>query len=129
MCSPVTRLIMPALYTVTLTGTVSLEQAVNRQWNLLEEHVVRLRPVELGRSFGEIHFWTAPGDSELQCASNEIELQRVEKKSADSVPVKEVGCNLEVVTNKGVGFFVERKEDGTVSSDDVEVIQKDVNDE
>lgn len=100
------------------TGTVSVEDAVNRQWNLLEEHVVRLRPVELGRSFGSLEFWIAPGDSELACALNEIALIQVEKNSPEHVAVKEVGCNLEVVTNKGVGFFVERREDGTVLETD-----------
>jgi hypothetical protein len=89
-------------------------EAVNRQWNLLEEHIVRLRPVELGRSFGSIEFWTAPGDSELACANNEIQLQPIEKQS-ESVSVKEVGANLEVVTNKGMGFFVERSVDGSTA--------------
>jgi hypothetical protein len=95
------------------TGTVSVEEAVNRQWNLLEEHIVRLRPVELGRSFGSIEFWTAPGDSELACANNELPLQPVKKRST-TVSAKEVGANLEVVTNKGVGFHVERAEDGSI---------------
>lgn len=94
-------------------GTVSVEEAVNRQWNLLEEHIVRLRPVELGRSFGSIEFWTAPGDSELACANNERPLQLV-KKLSTTVSAKEVGANLEVVTNKGVGFHVERAEDGSI---------------
>ena len=94
-------------------GTVSVEEAVNRQWNLLEEHIVRLRPVELGRSFGSIEFWTAPGDSELACANNELPLQLV-KKLSTTVSAKEVGANLEVVTNKGVGFHVERAEDGSI---------------
>ena len=105
-----------------------MEQAVNRQWNLLEEHVVRLRPVELGRSFGSIQFWTAPGDSELECANNWIDLQRVEKKNASQVSLQEVGCNLEVVTNKGVGFYVERADDGTVMTN-VEVTQEQMNSE
>lgn len=100
---------------------------MNRQWNLLEEHVVRLRPVELGRSFGEIEFWIAPGDSELECANDVMDLARVEKNNvaSEQVSVKEVGANLEVVTNRGVGFFVERTEDGRVPSDSVEVIQED----
>lgn len=78
--------------------------------------MVRLRPVELGRSFGSVEFWTAPGDSELDCANNMVELQPVNKndRSSNEVSVKEVGCNLEVVTNKGVGFFVERGEDGSI---------------
>lgn len=97
---------------------MSVEEAIHRQWNLLEEHVVRLRPVELGRSFGKVQFWTAPGDSELACSNNEVALERVEKNSdASSVNVKEVGCNLEVVTNKGVGFFVERAANGAIVTD------------
>ena len=71
---------------------------------------MRLRPVELGRSFGSIEFWTAPGDSEVACANNEIPLQPVQKQLlSTTVNAKEVGANLEVVTNKGEGFKVERR--------------------
>lgn len=132
--NPSTYKEMPFSLSTTLcifahAGTVSAEQAVNRQWNLLEEHIVRLRPVELGRSFGSIEFWTAPGDSELDCANYSVELQPVDKQQSQ-VSAKEVGCNLQVVTNQGVGFFVERAEDGSIlQSNVVEVIQEELSED
>ena len=36
------------------TGTVSLEKAVCQQWNIIEQHACRIRPIELGRKVGFI---------------------------------------------------------------------------
>mmetsp|Transcript_19139 Transcript_19139/g.45310 ORF Transcript_19139/g.45310 Transcript_19139/m.45310 type:complete len:219 (+) Transcript_19139:152-808(+) len=103
---------------VAKTHDVSLQQAVARQWNLIEEHATRLRPIELGRSFGSCEVWVAPGDTEFQVAENDpnIRLERMERSvdDCDSVKTFEVGLNLEVVTNRGAGFFVVRNEDGIV---------------
>ena len=100
------------------TGTVSLRSAVARQWNLIEEHATRLRPIELGRCFGSCEVWVAPGDSEIDMSQNNpnIRLQRMERvvDGSDSVNNFEVGLNLEVVTNRGAGFFVLRNDDGMV---------------
>ena len=101
------------------TGTVSLKLAVQRQWNLIEEHATRLRPIELGRKFGSLELWTALGDSELhianQIANYDMEqIERYENGVCDESVVRkiEVGFNCEVVTNQGEGFRVERTNEG-----------------
>ena len=100
------------------TGTVSAEAAIARQMNLLEEHATRIRPVELGRSFGQLSMWFAPGDTELLMSQNDLgtRLQKVEKtvQGADEVDLLEVGLDLSIVTNQGAGFFIVRNEDGVV---------------
>ena len=97
---------------------VSLQKAVARQWNLIEEHATRLRPIELGRCFGTCEIWVAPGDSEIEMSQNNpnVRLQRMERvvDGGDLVKNFEVGLNLEVVTNRGAGFFVLRNDDGMV---------------
>ena len=107
---------------IALAG-VSEAQAIARQWNLIEEHAARLRPVELGRSFGELQIFVAPGDSELQVQNN---LQRLVEPpvprgrrllgdmTIESVLPSECGFLCEVVTNMGVGFHVERAPDGSI---------------
>lgn len=100
------------------TGTVSAEAAIARQINLLEEHATRIRPVELGRSFGRLEFWVAPGDTEPLTSQNDIgtRLERVAKivEGSEKVPLLEVGLDLSIVTNQGAGFCIIRTEDGVV---------------
>ncbi len=100
------------------TGTVSPELAIARQFNLLEEHATRIRPIELGRSFGGLEFYSAPGDTELRTSQNDpgVRLQKVPRsvEGAENVALLEVGLNLELVTNQGVGFCIVRTEDGVV---------------
>ena len=96
---------------------VTLEEAMNRQWNLLEEHATRLRPVELGRSFGSLEYWVAPGDSEDLCRQgcvNLIPVTVIRSKDSSAVPRKAVGFLCEVVMNNGIGFCLERQVDGMV---------------
>eukprot|EP00545_Synedropsis_sp_CCMP1620_P005865 CAMPEP_0119003300 /NCGR_PEP_ID=MMETSP1176-20130426/484_1 /TAXON_ID=265551 /ORGANISM="Synedropsis recta cf, Strain CCMP1620" /LENGTH=242 /DNA_ID=CAMNT_0006954889 /DNA_START=38 /DNA_END=766 /DNA_ORIENTATION=+ len=100
------------------SGTgVTEQQAVAYQLNLIEEHATRLRPVELGRAFGRIEFYTAPGDSELDVSnvSNQIALTRMPRyaEGCENVSLKEAGFFCEVVTNQGIGFGVERALDGS----------------
>ncbi|KAL7452714.1 hypothetical protein ACHAWC_004434 [Mediolabrus comicus] len=100
------------------TGTVSPKAAIARQINLLEEHATRIRPVELGRSFGRLEFWVAPGDTEVLTSQNDVgtRLQKVDKvvDGSDNVPLLEVGLDLSIVTNQGAGFYIIRTEDGVV---------------
>lgn len=100
------------------TGTVSAEAAIARQMNLLEEHATRIRPVELGRSFGILEFWFAPGDTEPLTSQNDMgtRLQKVRKvvDGSDKVPLLEVGLDLSIVTNQGAGFCIVRTADGVV---------------
>lgn len=83
-------------------GTVTLEQAVQRQWNLIEEHAARLRPVELGRKFGSgsLEIWSAPGDTERHIEANvaNIDMEKISPGLVTEENVKkiEVGLNLEV---------------------------------
>ena len=100
------------------TGTVSPKAAIARQINLLEQHATRIRPVELGRSFGQLEFWVAPGDTEVVTSQNDVgtRLQKVDKvvDGSDNVPLLEVGLDLSIVTNQGAGFYIIRTEDGVV---------------
>ena len=77
-----------------------------------------MRPVELGRAFGQCEIYVALGDTEMQVSNNDpnIRLERMERhiEGCDDVSSLEVGLSLEVVTNKGAGFFVERNDDGMV---------------
>lgn len=109
-------------------GTVTLNQAVSRLWNLIEEHATRLRPVELGREFGRVEVWTAPGDTEFEMSqafatssgsSENVEnmnLTKMDKFSdgAEKVKTIEVGFMAEVVTNMGKGFCIIRDDEGKV---------------
>jgi len=99
------------------TGTVTLQQAISRQYQLIEEHACRLRPVELGREIGKLEIWGAPYNSEQRVAQNDpsvlFEKMPREVKGDEDVSAIEVGFNCEFVTNKGVGFRVERRDDGS----------------
>ena len=104
-------------------GTVSMKRSVSRQWNLMEEHACRLRPVELGRAFGVLEIWLARGDSEVEMSQavdgsddQSMRLMKMERfvDGAEAVNSKEVGFLAEVVTNSGQGFFIVRDQDGRV---------------
>jgi hypothetical protein len=106
---------------IALAG-VSVEEAIARQRNLIEEHAARLRPVELGRSFGELQFFIAPGDSETQVEDNLQRLEPVPRVRLDEIVLDtlartECGFLCEVVTSMGVGFHVERAPDGSLLDD------------
>lgn len=85
------------------TGTTSLQQAVGRQWNLIEEHAARLRHVELGPSFKDLRLevWAAPGDSEMDMVQNRLTatiemMYRMEKSEWECVAIDEVGFEGEL---------------------------------
>lgn len=97
---------------------MSKEAAVSRQFNLLEEHACRIRPVELGRCFGKLDLYSAPGDTELANSQNDHTIRLIKMPrnvdGANNVNLHEVGLNLDIVTNQGMGFFIIRTEDGVV---------------
>jgi len=109
-------------------GTVSnLKMAVARVWNLIEEHACRLRPVELGRGYGRLEVWVSKvGDMELEMTlagsdgsvenDDDMALVKMEQfvVGSEGVGLSEVGFMAEFVTNKGVGLFITRDEDGRV---------------
>ncbi|GFH56564.1 hypothetical protein CTEN210_13040 [Chaetoceros tenuissimus] len=114
-------------------GTVGLREAVAKCWNIMEEHAVRLRPVELGREFGNLEIWLANGDTELEMSQavagsdggygldglkkmEAMNLKKMEKnvEGIENVKIKEVGFMCEYVTNTGQGFFIVRDDQGRV---------------
>jgi len=103
------------------TGTVSQELAIARQFNLIEEHATRIRPVELGRSFGSLECYVAPGDTEIFTSKNDpgIRLHKMPRcvEGSEKVALLEVGLNLEILTNQGAGFCIVRTDDGVVPPD------------
>jgi hypothetical protein len=60
----------------------------------------------------------APGNTEVLMAQKDpcVRLQKVPRfvEGADEVALLEVGLNLEIVTNQGVGFCIYRDDDGDV---------------
>jgi hypothetical protein len=83
----------------------------------MEEHACRLRPVELGREFGKVEIWAGRGDSELEYSQgvdncNLLKMNRF--VDIDGVSTKEIGLILEVVTNSGEGYYIERDDEGRV---------------
>lgn len=110
-------------------GTVKLEEAISRCWNMMEEHAVRLRPVELGREFGNLDIWIAGGDSELVMSQavagnvaagaksiEKMNLRKMEREvtGSDKVKLLEVGFMAEYVTNTGQGFYIVRDDQGKI---------------
>ena len=114
-------------------GTVGLREAVAKCWNIMEEHAVRLRPVELGREFGNLEIWLANGDTELEMSQavagsdggygldglkqmDAMNLKKMEKnvEGTENVKIKEIGFMCEYVTNTGQGFFIVRDDQGRV---------------
>lgn len=90
---------------------------------------MRLRPVELGREFGNLEIWVARGDSELEMsqaavvgsgsdgsAMERFRLKKMQRyvEGSEDVDVLEVGFMAEFVTNSGQGFFIVRNERGEV---------------
>ena len=95
---------------------VTLEQAVARQWPLIEQHAANLRPIELFPSRGRLEVWTAPGDSELEVAYNRptLQMKKMEKNvdGADTVKNSLIGFQGEVYQKGEEGFRSWRTEDG-----------------
>jgi len=76
------------------------------------------RPVELGRDFGTLEMWCAPGDSETEIEENDPNFRFVKMEryvpSGKDVPLVEIGFKAEIVTSRGQGFRVERTRDELV---------------
>mmetsp|Transcript_30931 Transcript_30931/g.41043 ORF Transcript_30931/g.41043 Transcript_30931/m.41043 type:complete len:155 (+) Transcript_30931:261-725(+) len=112
----------------TCTKDVSLEQAVARQWPLIEQHARRLRPIELYSKKGRdaLQIWTAPGDSELNVAYNRPNTQFQKMKRADEIPgaekirAIEIGFQGEMYQQNEEGFRTVRTEDGRPANPEVQ---------
>lgn len=94
----------------------------------MEEHACRLRPVELGREYGQLEIWCSKkGDTEIELSQatatstdsvtqddDDMSLIKMEKyvKGGDEASSLEVGFIAEFVTNKGQGFYIIRDDRG-----------------
>ncbi len=111
---------------VARISDVSIEKAIARQYPLIEEHVARLRPMELYPHKGSLEIWIAPGDSEMDVAYNRpnvqfIKMERPEKvDGAGDVRNMEIGFSGEVYDPGEEGFRTWRDEDGYALRPDID---------
>ena len=98
---------------VARVSDVTLEQCVARQYDLIAQHAVNLRPLELGllssssssaSSSLQLELWTAPGDSELRVAYNEPDLVMVKMERDDDDDDANNGGEASKVNKNFVGF-------------------------
>jgi len=102
---------------VARISDVSLEACVARQWNLIEMHAANLRPIELfPYRHGRLELWSAPGDSEMDVASNNpnVIMRKMERDvpGADDIKNSFVGFQGEVYERGEEGFRTWRTDDG-----------------
>lgn len=101
---------------VARVSDISLEQAVARQWSLIEQHAANLRPIELFPQRGVMELWTAPGDSELEVAyyRPEIRFQQHPRPESIDKSIKNnlVGFQGEMYDKDERGFSTLRTDDG-----------------
>lgn len=109
---------------VARVSDVSIEQAISRQWFLIEEHAARLRPIELYPKRGDLEIWTAPGDSELDVAYNRpnVQFSKMEQDISGADQVKNImlGFQGELYENGEDGFRTCRTEDGMPKKAEIE---------
>lgn len=101
---------------VARVSDVTVDQAVTRQWPMINEHASNLRPIELFPARKFLELWAAPGDSEMQVVYNDPNLifRKMERKinGADAVKNTMVGYQGELYQAGEEGFRTTRKEDG-----------------
>lgn len=105
---------------VARVSDVTLEEAISRQWSLIETHGANLRPFELFPARGSLELWTAPGDSEMQVAYNDPDLvfQKMERNvdGAESIKNSFVGFQGEMYERGEEGFRTLRNQDGRAAN-------------
>jgi len=110
---------------VARVSDVTVEQAVSRQWNLIETHATNLRPLELFSSRGSLEIWTAPGDSELEVAYNrpDIVFQKMEREVNDGtgkIKNNRLGFQGEMYGPGEQGFRTWRLPDGRPAKPEIQ---------
>jgi hypothetical protein len=107
---------------VARVSDVSLEDAVARQWPLIEQHAANLRPIELYAHHGVLEIWTAPGDSELEVAYNRPTIQFLKQSREGGTGVKNilVGFQGEMYQPGEEGFRTFRTEDGRPAKPEIQ---------
>lgn len=111
---------------VARVSDVTPEQAVARQWSLIETHAARLRPIELYPSRGKLELWTCSGDSEMDVAYNRPTVQFVQMKrpeecveGLDAIKPGFVGFQGEIYEGGEGGFRTWRNDDGTPAKPEI----------
>lgn len=110
---------------VARVSDIPLEQAVARQWSLIEQHAANLRPIELYPHRGQLELYTAPGDSELEVAYNRpsivFEKWNKDAISDNNVKIKNimVGFSGEVYEQNEEGFRTWRTEEGLPANPEI----------
>lgn len=111
---------------VARVSDVTPEQAVARQWSLIETHAARLRPIELYPSRGKLELWTARADSEMDVAYNRPTVQFVQMKrpedgvgGLDAIKPGFVGFQGEIYEGGEEGFRTWRNDDGTPAKPEI----------
>lgn len=101
---------------VARISDVSLEEAVSRQWHMIERHGCNIRPVELWPQRGKLEIWAAPGDSELDVAYNRssCKFQKMDRQGEGASKVKNrtIGFQGEVYQKGEDGFRTWRTDEG-----------------
>ena len=101
---------------VAHVSDVTVEQAISRQWALIETHGSNLRPIELFPSRGALEIWCAPGDSEMQVAYNDPDLVFTEMKrqvqGAEDIKNALIGFQGEMYERGEEGFRTFRNKEG-----------------
>uniref|UniRef100_A0A6V2CKV0 Uncharacterized protein n=1 Tax=Ditylum brightwellii TaxID=49249 RepID=A0A6V2CKV0_9STRA len=113
---------------VARVSDVPIEEAIARQWNLIEEHACNLRPREILPIRKKMELWIAPGDSELEVAYNRPTLQmtKMDRSLADDMTIIRkiknvmIGFEGEVYEGGEMGFRAERTEDGFPANPEVQ---------
>lgn len=109
---------------VARVSDITVEQAVARQWPLIEMHAAHLRPIELFPSREALEIWIAPGDSEMEVAYNKPDLlfSKMEKDVLGSQSISNimVGFQGEMYEAGEKGFRTWRKDDGSPAKPPVE---------
>ena len=108
---------------VARVSDISMEEAIARQWPLIEIHAANLRPIELFPNRGHLEIWSAPGDSELEVAYNRPDLKMTQMTwkidSAAKVKNSLVGFQGEVYQSGEDGFRTWRTEDGYAAREEI----------
>ena len=113
---------------IARVSDVTPDLAVARQYNLIEEHSARLRPLELYPAWGSIELWLAPGDSELDVAYCKpgIQFIRVGREVDGASEVRNSSCGFagELYEGEEEGFRTQRTEDGFAAKPEVQAQQR-----
>ena len=93
-----------------------MDQAIARQWPIIEEHAANLRRLELYPHKGFLEVWTAPGDSEMDVVYNNPNsiFQKMDRnvEGANEINKMLIGFQGEMYDPGEEGFRTLRTDDG-----------------